>query len=198
MNHYRNSQFMLSVADLGQLPPDQGIEIAIVGRSNAGKSTVLNKITQNKGLARVSKTPGRTQFINLFSVDAARRLVDVPGYGYAKVPPAVRLKWFENLNLYFQDRDCLKGLILVMDCRHPLQEMDRNLLEAAHEAKLPVHILLNKIDKLNKQEIAKAHLYLEKELQIYGPHLSWQDFSGLKGSGVTELQTKLNHLFSFG
>src|SRR5580692_343755 len=102
--NYRKAEFLLSVADLCQLPPDQGIEIAIVGRSNAGKSTVLNELTQHKNLARVSKTPGQTQFINLFSVDTTRRLVDVPGYGYARVPPEVRLKWFENLNAYFQTR----------------------------------------------------------------------------------------------
>lgn len=123
--------------------------------------------------------------------------MDVPGYGFARVPPEIREKWFENLNCYFQERTCLKGLVLVMDSRHPLQEMDRNLIEAFQESELPINILLNKIDKLNSNEVVKTHLWIERELQSYGSQISWQDFSGLKGIGVTELQIKLNQWFLF-
>src|SRR5580698_7416711 len=121
-SHYQKAKFLLSVANLHQLPPDEGIEIAIVGRSNAGKSSVLNQLTQNKSLARVSKTPGRTQLINLFGLDASRRMADLPGYGFAKVPQAVKEQWQTLLDNYLRTRDSLRGLLLVMDIRHPLKD----------------------------------------------------------------------------
>ncbi len=122
--HYQKAYFLLSVADVEQLPPDQGIEVAIVGRSNAGKSSVLNRITQSKGLARVSKTPGRTQMVNIFVIDDKRRLADLPGYGFAKVPLAAKLKWQETVDAYISGRECFKGLMLVMDIRHPMRDLD--------------------------------------------------------------------------
>src|SRR5690348_8440294 len=143
-SHYQKAYFLLSVADVKQLPPDEGIEVAMVGRSNAGKSSVLNKITHSKNLARVSKTPGRTQLINLFVLDEKRRIVDLPGYGYAKVPLAAKLKWQKTVDTYIHHREALKGLVLVMDIRHPLRDLDLQLLEYCDHYALPVHILLNK------------------------------------------------------
>src|SRR3990167_6953841 len=126
---YQKAYFLLSVAEIKQLPADQGIEVAIVGRSNSGKSSVLNRLTQSKRLARVSKTPGRTQMINIFVIDEDRRLADLPGYGFAKAPLAAKRKWEQVIDAYIRDRACLQGLILVMDIRHPLRELDVQLLE---------------------------------------------------------------------
>lgn len=197
MKHYQKAKFLLSVADLKQLPPDLGMEVAFVGRSNAGKSSVLNELTHNKNLARVSKTPGRTQFLNFFVLDETRRLVDLPGYGFARVPDEVRERWVETLDGYFQTRESLKGLILVMDIRHPLQELDLNILAASSEASLPTHILLNKADKLGKNELRKTEQVVRKGLEPYGDEVSYQVFSALKGTGVKELQALLNSWFSF-
>ena len=135
---------------LAQCPNDDGCEIAFAGRSNAGKSSAINTLTRNKGLARTSKTPGRTQLINFFQLDEGKRLVDLPGYGYAKVPIAMKRKWDKHLAEYLQLRQSLAGLILLMDIRHPLQEFDLQMLNWAAQAGLPVHILLTKSDKLKR------------------------------------------------
>ena len=127
-NHYRLATFLKSAALIKQLPHDNGYEVAFAGRSNAGKSTALNTLTIQKRLARTSKTPGRTQLINLFSLDDSRRLVDLPGYGYAEVPIKVKEEWQRTLARYLDVRTCLRGVVLLMDCRHPLQELDRNLI----------------------------------------------------------------------
>lgn len=194
---YTQAVFLLSVAQLKQLPPDHGYEVAVVGRSNAGKSSVLNQLTQNKQLARVSKTPGRTQHINLFGLDNERRLADLPGYGYAKVPMSVKVQWQETMSHYLQTRECLRGLILVMDIRHPLKEFDLNLLAWANECELPVHILLNKSDKLSTSAIKKTLSEVEKSLQSYANHISIQAFSAEKGSGMKELITVLDRWFQY-
>src|SRR3990167_8275428 len=125
---YQKAYFLLSVAEIKQLPADQGIEVAIVGRSNAGKSSVLNRLTQSKRLARVSKTPGRTQQINIFVLDDKRRLADLPGYGFAKAPLAAQKKWQNTINLYLSTRQCLQGMVVVMDIRHPLTPLYHQLL----------------------------------------------------------------------
>jgi GTP-binding protein len=197
MKQYQNAQFLLSVAELKQLPPDQGIEVAIVGRSNAGKSSVLNKLTNNKNLARVSKTPGRTQLLNFFTLDETRRIVDLPGYGFARVPDEVKERWVAAIDGYFETRECLKGLILVMDIRHPLQELDLAILEASSQSGLPTHILLNKADKLNQNELRKTNQAVKMALEGYGDLVSFQIFSALKGEGVKELQAVLNAWFSY-
>jgi len=197
MKNYQKAKFLLSVADLKQLPPDQGIEVAFVGRSNSGKSSVLNELTHQKNLARVSKTPGRTQLLNFFTLDETRRLVDLPGYGFARVSDAVRERWVETLDGYFQTRDCLKGLIVVMDIRHPLQPLDLDILEASCQAGLSVHVLLNKADKLNSKELRQADEIVKKGLESFGQEVSYQNFSALKGTGTKELQTRLNAWFSF-
>ncbi len=194
--NYQTATFILSAAKLNQLPPDLGIEVAIVGRSNAGKSSVLNQLTQNKRLARTSKTPGRTQHINLFALDEHRRLVDLPGYGYAEVPLAVKQKWQETLDAYLRTRECLQGLILVMDIRHPLKEFDRQLLTWSNASNLPVHILLNKADKLNISAIKQAQREVDKALTTYQNPITYQVFSALKGTGVKELQAVLDKWFA--
>ncbi len=184
---YRKAYFLLSAADVKQLPPDSGIEVAMVGRSNAGKSSVLNRVTQSKGLARVSKTPGRTQLVNVFVLDDERRLIDLPGYGFAKVPLAAKLKWQKTVNVYIEQRECLKGLVVVMDCRHPLRETDVQLLEYCDHRGLAVHILLNKSDKLSRNDAINTMREVTSALQGYRNTISIQLFSAMKGIGVKEL-----------
>lgn len=193
--NYQNAQFMLSVASLEQLPADLGVEVAFVGRSNAGKSSVLNQLTQNKNLARVSKTPGRTQLINLFALDNSRRLADLPGYGYAKVPAEIKKQWQQLLDTYLRQRDCLQGLVLVMDIRHPLKEFDEDMLIWCSECHLPVHILLNKADKLTRGTIKNILHKIEEGIKNYPGIITVQAFSALKGTGLEELKKKLDEWY---
>lgn len=193
--NYQKAVFLLSVANLAQLPPDTGAEVAIVGRSNAGKSSVLNQLTQNKSLARVSKTPGRTQLINLFGLDEKNRLADLPGYGYAKVPPSMKQKWQVLLDSYLRSRECLQGLILVMDIRHPMRDFDRLMLEWSDQCDLPVHILLNKSDKLTQSAASKTLREVKQELQNYSNEITVQTFSAMKGKGVKELREQMDGWF---
>lgn len=186
-SHYQKAYFLLSAADISQLPPDEGVEIAMVGRSNAGKSSVLNKVTNIKGLARVSNTPGRTQLINVFMIDDGRRLIDLPGYGFAKVPISAKKKWQKLVDSYIQSRESLKGLIMVMDIRHPMKDLDQQLLQYCDEQKLAVHILLNKADKLSNNEIAKKVAFVEECLAGSSSNATYQVFSALRGLGVKEL-----------
>lgn len=194
---YQNATFLLSVANLSQLPPDRGYEVAIVGRSNSGKSSVLNQLTHNKSLARVSKTPGRTQHINLFGLDEKRRIADLPGYGYAKVPPAVKRHWEQTLGEYLRSRECLKGIVLVMDIRHPLKEFDKQMLAWGTACELPMHILLNKSDKLGIGAAKKTLLEVQKAVGVLENPVSVQLFSALKSEGVKEFQDVLKGWFSF-
>jgi GTP-binding protein len=196
-SHYQKAYFLLSVADVEQLPPDQGIEVAIVGRSNAGKSSILNKITMNKGLARVSKTPGRTQMVNLFVIDDKRRLADLPGYGFAKVPLEAKLKWQATVDEYVSGRECLKGLLLVMDIRHPMRDLDVQLLEYCESMELPVHILLNKADKLSKNDVAKTVHAVRAALTEYSNSVTFQVFSALKNTGIKELHSVLDQWYEY-
>lgn len=193
--NYQNAEFMLSVAGLEQLPKDEGIEVAIVGRSNAGKSSVLNMLTQNKNLARVSKTPGRTQLINLFALDDQRRMADLPGYGYAKVPDEMKRKWERLLDAYLRSRDCLRGLILVMDIRHPLKEFDINMLNWCTEAGLPVHILLNKADKLTHSATTKTLQDVTKKVGSMPNVITVQVYSVPKKQGLDQLRAKLDEWY---
>ncbi len=154
--NFQAAEYLKSATELGHLPNDEAVEVAFIGRSNAGKSSALNTITGLKALARVSKTPGRTQAINLFTLNAKHRLVDLPGYGYAKVPLSMKEKWQANINAYLAERECLRGLVLIMDVRHPLKDSDKQLLMWAAEAELPVHVLLTKADKLSRGAAKKT------------------------------------------
>lgn len=189
--NYNRAAFLLSAAALEQLPLDAGAEVAFIGRSNAGKSSALNTITGIKGLARISKTPGRTQLINFFALDDNRRFVDLPGYGYAKVPLAVKKRWEDTVNNYLQQRQCLRGLVLVMDIRHPLKRLDLQLIEWAAKCDLPVHVLLTKVDKL-KTEQARTTLQSVQHAVNHYPKTTVQCFSSLTHAGLDEVITQLD------
>ncbi|MDG1694250.1 MAG: ribosome biogenesis GTP-binding protein YihA/YsxC [Porticoccaceae bacterium] len=192
--NFNTVEFLISAQTLKQCPDDRGCEVAFAGRSNAGKSSAINTLTRNKGLARTSKTPGRTQLINHFEIEPEKRLVDLPGYGYAKVPKAIKAKWDRNLAEYLQNRNSLSGLVLLMDIRHPLQDYDRQMLNWAAQAGLPVHILLTKADKLKRGPALNSLLGVEKLLRDMDPGctlLSAQIFSSLKKTGLPELEQKL-------
>jgi GTP-binding protein len=190
----RHTAFLLGAAHPRQFPADDGWEVAIAGRSNAGKSSAINLITGVRGLARVSKTPGRTREINFFQVDSRRRLVDLPGYGYARVPPPMRRAWQGLIEDYFARRRSLRGVIVVMDCRHPLTEFDRQMLLWCGHAQLPVHLLLTKADKLSRGAAAavlhKVRNRLAHEDQSDAGATA-QLFSALKRMGVAEAQELL-------
>jgi len=179
---FRHTRFLKSAAELTDLPPNAGREVAFAGRSNAGKSSALNAITGVNGLARVSKTPGRTQLINLFVLDADRRLVDLPGYGYAKVPAAVREQWGRLMEDYFQYRQVLAGLVLVMDIRHPLTEFDQRMLAWCGPLGLPVLVLLTKADKLTRNHANQARQAVSRQLADLPVQV--EVFSAVSGQGV--------------
>ena len=183
---FDNISYSLSAHTPSQLPPDTGVEVAFAGRSNAGKSSAINAITGRKGLARTSKTPGRTQAINFFAVDPDRRLVDLPGYGYAKVSHAVKRRWEQTLSHYLQTRQSLRGLVLIMDIRHPLTAMDRDLLQWCRDAGLPVHSLLTKADKLSRGGANVTLLKVRHSLASLHPAASVQHFSSLKHQGIEQ------------
>ncbi len=190
--NYQQAKYLLGAAKLHQLPEDRGIEVAFAGRSNAGKSSALNTLTQQKSLARTSKTPGRTQLINVFTLDEGRRLIDLPGYGYAKVPQKMKEQWQAELGKYLQSRKCLHGLVLLMDIRHFLKDTDVQMLEWAASVDLPVHCLLSKADKLKSGAKSKALMQCKKELKELHPNASVQAFSSLKRLGLDQLYAKLD------
>jgi GTP-binding protein len=184
---YQSARFLTSAAKLAQCPPDDGWEVAFAGRSNAGKSSAINSLTGNRKLAKTSKTPGRTQLINFFELSGCQRLVDLPGYGFAKVPRAVKQAWTRQLEDYLQRRQSLRGLILMMDIRHPLQPFDQQILGWAIQAAMPVHILLTKSDKLKKGPAKSTLLRVRGQLAAHGDMVSVQLFSALKHTGSEEL-----------
>lgn len=176
----------MSAAKLAQLPGDGAAEAAFVGRSNAGKSSALNTICQQNALARVSKTPGRTQLVNLFDLPAGPRIVDLPGYGFAQVPIAVRNAWGALVGGYIEQRECLRGLVVVMDIRHPMSELDIQMLEWCRNRGLLAHVLLTKADKLSFGAGKNTLLNVRAELKDFDPNMTAQTFSSLKKSGVDE------------
>ena len=196
LNPYQQAEFLQSAPDLARCPSEVAAEVAFAGRSNAGKSSAINSLTGNKKLARTSKTPGRTQLINYFRVDDKRYLVDLPGYGYAKVPLATKRRWDKNLSRYLQKRRPLRGLVLLMDIRHPMQSFDTMILNWAVEVGMPVHILLTKADKLKKGPAKNTLLSVRNSLQQaqVGDLVTVQLFSALKQEGIKELITVLNAL----
>ena len=187
--NYQSAQFLVSAAKLSQCPSDDGAEVAFCGRSNAGKSSAINTLTRQKKLARTSKTPGRTQLINFFELSTQARLVDLPGYGYAKVPISLKHYWQTHLDEYLRSRASLVGLVLLSDIRHPFKPFDRMMLDWARQSKIPLHILLTKADKLSRGAQQTTLLNRRKDLPA---EVTAQTFSALSGLGLEMLTTVLD------
>lgn len=197
MSHYSQAKFRISAPDISHLGEDKGIEVAFAGRSNAGKSSALNTLTRQKSLARTSKTPGRTQLINVFELDENRRLIDLPGYGYAKVPMAVKEKWQKSLGEYLQKRESLKGLIVLMDIRHPFKDSDQDLIHWAVNAQIPVLALLTKADKLKSGNRKNQLLKVREAALAFCGDVTVDVFSSLTNIGLDNLQTVLDKWFGY-
>jgi len=196
--HLSKATFTLSAPDIRRLPEDSGIEVAFAGRSNAGKSSALNTLTNQRGLARVSKTPGRTQMINIFEVAPNRRLVDLPGYGFAKVPLEMKKKWQKALGEYLEKRECLKGLVILMDIRHPLKDLDMDLIQWAADSDLPILALLTKCDKLSQGKRSSEVLQVKKTLSSLNADITVQAFSSLKYTGLEQANNMICQWMSAG
>ncbi|MCO6552399.1 MAG: YihA family ribosome biogenesis GTP-binding protein [Gilliamella sp.] len=194
--NYAKTHFILSAPDISHLPIDNGVEIAFAGRSNAGKSSALNTLTNQKGLARTSKTPGRTQLINLFEVEENCRLVDLPGYGYAQVPEAIKRKWQKSLGEYLQKRESLKGLVVLMDIRHPLKDLDQQMIEWAVSVDIPIMLLLTKADKLASGAQKKQVNMVKEAILPFQGDITVAPFSSPKRIGLEALKQKLDEWFS--
>ena len=184
--HFQRVTFLTSAGAIAQAPTDEGLEVAFAGRSNAGKSSAINVLCQQRALARTSKTPGRTRLLNFFALDDQRRLVDLPGYGYAKVAEPIKLQWQRLLEDYLVQRTSLRGLILLMDCRHPLTDFDRQMLDWGAHYRIPVHILLTKADKLKRGAAKTSLLQVRKALGQWDGEFSVQLFSALKREGLDQ------------
>ncbi len=197
MSLFQNATFYISAHQLSDLPPVNGVEIAFAGRSNAGKSSALNTLANHNRLAYVSKQPGRTQLINFFSLNPDKGnnqfLVDLPGYGYAKVPEAVRDHWKTVLSRYLTERSSLAGLVLVMDSRHPLTPLDKQMLDWFCFNGKPVHILLTKSDKLSRNEAIQTLNKVRKEVNATWQNCTMQLFSSSKKLGVKEVEQTIGH-----
>lgn len=185
---FRNAQFEISIAKPSGLPRPSGPEIAFAGRSNAGKSSAINTLAGHVRLAYVSKTPGRTQLINFFRLNSGALLVDLPGYGYAAVPEKIRRQWQGLIEAYLKSRESLIGLVLIMDARHPLTPLDRQMIDWFAPSGRPMHVLLTKSDKLSRGAAAAALQLVRGELRALGPQVTVQLFSSLKKSGVEEVE----------
>ena len=189
--YYRQAHFLISAGNAKQFPLE-GREVAFAGRSNAGKSSAINTLCDNKGLARTSKTPGRTRLVNFFELDEQRRIVDLPGYGFAKVPVAMKNEWQKLMTQYLSDQQALKGLVVIMDIRHPLNDYDWQMLEWCNHYDLPVHVLLTKADKIKRGAQQNSKLKTQKQLKEAGINATVQTFSSLKKAGLDELVNRLD------
>jgi GTP-binding protein len=194
VNPFRIATYVLNAHELKQLPKDQGMEVAIAGRSNAGKSSAINTLTDQKSLARTSKTPGRTQQIVIFELDENRRIADLPGYGFAKVPLKLKEHWRTVMARYFETRKCLRGVVLVMDIRHPMRDFDQQMLAWCEAAGVPCHILLTKADKLKRGPAQSTLLKVKRDLP---PVASVQIFSSSNKTGLDELVDKLSAWYEY-
>ena len=192
---YHQAKFLKSSPNLQDTPPDMGKEIAFAGRSNAGKSSAINTLTRQIALARTSKTPGRTQMLNFFEISGQQRLVDLPGYGYAKVPLEVKEKWHQLMEIYLTKRNSLCAIVLVMDVRHPLTEFDWQMVEWCQHTGLALHILLTKADKLTYGAGKNTLLQIQRELKDATIPITIQLFSALKKTGIDEVHQALDALF---
>ncbi|MCP1728147.1 GTP-binding protein [Natronospira proteinivora] len=185
-NPLKSAEFLISAARAAQFPDEDSPEVAFAGRSNAGKSSAINRLTEQKNLARTSKTPGRTQLINFFQLANGARLVDLPGYGFAKVPPAVKEKWARLIDSYLQKRPQLAGIIHIMDVRHPMKPFDEQMLAFASQIDCPIHILMTKADKLKRGQQARQLQIVRNAL---GEAASVQLFSAENGQGLEEARS---------
>lgn len=193
--NFNSAVFLQSAAQISQLPTNNGIEVAFVGRSNSGKSSAINTITNIKNLARTSKTPGRTQLINLFELKPDKYLVDLPGYGFAKVEKKLKKEWGELLTDYITTRQQLKAIVVIMDIRHPLTDFDWQMLELACYRDLPIHILLTKADKLTRNNANQTYFAVQQQMVSLDRKVSIQLFSALKKQGITEAHAKLTEWY---
>jgi GTP-binding protein len=193
-NPFRVATYVLNAHELKQLPDDRGIEVAIAGRSNAGKSSAINVLTDQKSLARTSKTPGRTQQIVIFRLDENRRIADLPGYGYARVPLKLKEHWRNVMARYFKTRKCLRGVVLVMDIRHPMRDYDQQMLTWCEASGIPCHILLTKADKLKRGPAQSTLLKVQRDLPDIA---SVQVFSSANKQGLWELVKKLSDWYEY-
>jgi GTP-binding protein len=191
-HYYRQAKFLISAASKKQFPTNGSLEVAFAGRSNAGKSSAINTLCDNKGLAKISKTPGRTRLVNYFTLDEQRSLVDLPGYGYAKVPLPVKQQWEKLMENYLQRSETLRGLVIIMDIRHPLKDFDIQMLNWCEHFGLPAHLLLTKADKLKKGPAQSTLLKTKKLLEAEGYNASVQIFSALNKTGLDELVRTTN------
>ena len=198
MSTLRNIEFVTTVAETRGLPPAHGAEVAFAGRSNAGKSSAINALAQRNRMAFVSKTPGRTQHINFFSVGPDRYLVDLPGYGYAAVPAAARAHWHDLVGGYLQTRASLRGVILIMDVRHPLTELDQQLINWLRPSGVPVHILLSKSDKLGQQKANATLREVNAALARGCVNCSAQLFSSTRKIGIVDAAKQIQRWLSVG
>ena len=194
--NYQQTRFLTSAPDIRALPDDSGIEVAFAGRSNAGKSSALNTLTRQNSLARTSKTPGRTQLINTFHLAENKRLIDLPGYGFAKVPLEVKEKWQKSLSEYLIKRNSLKGIVVLMDIRHPLKDLDQQLVHWAVQSGLSVLILLTKADKLSPGPRKKTVLEVREASLAFMGDVTVEAFSSLTKIGLAELEQVLDRWFS--
>lgn len=195
-NRYHQTKFYLSCPSLVGSPEDIGYEVIFAGRSNSGKSSAINAITQQKKLAKVSRTPGCTQHLVFLQIDKERRIVDLPGYGYAKISAKTKKQLRRNIERYLQRRKCLKAAILVMDCRHPLTYYDQIILKWLRISNLKTHIILTKSDKLSKTLAHNAKIKVENALVEF-PHITVQLFSSLNKIGISEVWQKLDGFFNY-
>lgn len=194
MSRFSHAEFLLSVAAPAQFPADTGAEVAFAGRSNSGKSSAINAIAGRKALARTSKTPGRTRLLNYFELGPGGRIVDLPGYGYAEVPPAERRIWVPLIDA-LRERESLRGLCLIVDARRGVRDEDLALIDWADPTRRAIHVLLSKVDKLNQSERAAA---VAAARQILGEAATVQAFSAHSGLGVREAQDRLTELWAGG
>ncbi len=192
---YQGASFLTAAARLDQAPPDSGREVAFAGRSNAGKSSAINAICHQTGLARTSKTPGRTQQMIFFALDEERRIVDLPGYGYARVSESVKRQWQAHMAEFLERREALAGLVIVMDIRHPLKDYDRQMLTWGARARLPMLLLLTKSDKLSRSAVGAARLAVEREARethTGAAEVRVETFSATERRGVEAVQSVLD------
>lgn len=189
---FQQAQFLKSASSLQDFPEDAGAEVAFCGRSNAGKSSTINAICQQKNLARTSKTPGRTQLINFFKLDGDTRLIDLPGYGYAKAPAHIQRQWQDLMESYLVHRRALCGLILLMDIRRPLTEIDWTMIRWSKHYKLALHILLTKADKVSRNAMAKSLTRVTSTLEQHEFHAGTQIFSATQRIGIAQVQEKIS------